>query len=139
MDMLQDRPLKNLWIWKLPEEGHKYGLGIDISKGSGNDSSCIQVIDVNTYEQVAEYLGICTTHDLSKYAYDIANYYNCGYIILECNSIGEAVFNELYYNLNYPNMFKQKKDEKWWKHVYRMDDNSKNKGAYNIKAYRFLL
>lgn len=108
-DMLNGRPLKNLWIWKHPEPTHKYILAADIAKGSGDDSSSIQVLDLSTYEQVAEYAGKCTTIDMANYCYKVGEYYNWAYEVIECNSIGEAVFSEIYYNLNYPNLFKQKK------------------------------
>lgn len=108
-DMLNGRPLKNLWIWKHPEPTHKYILAADIAKGSGDDSSSIQVLDLSTYEQVAEYAGKCTTIDMANYCYKVGEYYNWAYEVIECNSIGEAVFSEIYYNLNYPNLFKQRK------------------------------
>lgn len=109
MDTLNGRSLKGLWIWKEPLLDHKYILAGDVCKGSSNDSSCLQVIDMSTYEQVAEYAGKCTTIDLAKYAYKIGEYYNWAFMVIECNSIGEATFSELYYNLNYPNLFKQNK------------------------------
>ena len=108
-DLLNGRPLKGLWIWKHPIPDHKYILSGDIAKGSGDDSSSLQVIDMSTYEQVAEYSNRCTTMDLANYAYKLGEYYNWAYEVIECNSIGEATFGELYYNLNYPNLFKQKK------------------------------
>ena len=69
----------------------------------------VEVLDMDTLEQCAEYLGKCTTFDLARYCNNVGVYYNTGYIVLECNSIGEATFSELYYNLNYPNLYKQKK------------------------------
>ena len=109
--MLNGRPLKGLWIWEEPIPDHKYILSGDVAKGSGDDSSCLQVIDMSTYKQVAEYSGKCTTIDLANYAYKIGEYYNWAFEVIECNSIGEATFAELYYNLNYPNLFKQKKSK----------------------------
>ena len=110
-DMLNHKPMKGLWIWKQPELEHKYIIGIDVCKGSSDDSSCIQVVDMHTYEQVAEYAGKCTTMDLAHYAFRLGEYYNWAYLIVESNSVGEATFGELYYNLNYPNLFKQKKNK----------------------------
>ena len=110
-DILNKKPLKGLWIWKEPLPDHKYIMSGDIAKGSGDDSSCIQIIDISNYEQVAEFNGKCTTLDMAHYAYRIGEYYNWAYGIIECNSIGEATFMELYYNLNYPNLFKQKKNK----------------------------
>jgi len=108
-DELNGRPLRGLWIWSEPKADHSYCIAVDVAKGSGNDDSCVQVVDMATYQQVAEYSGKCTTMDLAKYAYRIGEYYNFGYMFIECNSIGEATFSEIYYNLNYPNLFKQKK------------------------------
>ena len=40
---------------------------------------------------------------------NLGKYYNEAYLVVECNSIGEAIFNDLYYVYNYPNMFKMQK------------------------------
>lgn len=45
------------WIWKEPEEGHQYIMGVDVSRGDGEDSSTIVVLDFTTMEQVMEYQG----------------------------------------------------------------------------------
>ena len=109
---LNNRYWKGLWYWRKPEEGHRYAIGIDVAKGSSNDSSAVNVIDLDYNEQVAEYLGHCTTKELGKIANDLGRYYNDAYMIVESNSIGEAVFNDLYYNFNYNNLYKMKKINK---------------------------
>lgn len=106
-DTVGNKHLRGFWVWKEPQPNHRYVMTVDIARGSGDDDSCIQVLDQATLEQVAEYSGKCTTIDLAHYAYNIGEYYNWAYNITECNSIGEATFNELYYNLNYPNLFKE--------------------------------
>jgi hypothetical protein len=45
------------WIWELPQEGHQYVMGVDVSRGDGEDSSTIVVVDFTTMEQVMEYQG----------------------------------------------------------------------------------
>jgi hypothetical protein len=45
------------WIWELPQEGHQYIMGVDVSRGDGEDSSTIVVVDFTTMEQVMEYQG----------------------------------------------------------------------------------
>lgn len=45
------------WIWASPEEGHQYVMGVDVSRGDGEDASTIVVVDVTTMEQVMEYQG----------------------------------------------------------------------------------
>jgi hypothetical protein len=108
-DMLNDRPTKNLNIWKLPEPGQKFILGVDVATGTSLDSSSIEVIDANTYEQVAEYIGKCTTYDLAFLSEKIGYFFNTAMIFLESNSIGDSSFTILDKDLNYPNLYKQKK------------------------------
>lgn len=85
----------------------------DVATGTGNDFSALQVFDVGEYEQVAEYYGHITTPNYAFLIKKIASYYNQGYVVIESNSIGEAVFNQIYYNENeaYRNMFKQEKSK----------------------------
>ena len=45
------------WVWEEPQEGHQYIMGVDVSRGDGEDSSTIVVIDFTTMEQVMEYQG----------------------------------------------------------------------------------
>jgi hypothetical protein len=46
-----------IWIWKEPEEGHQYIMGVDVSRGDGEDASTIVILDFTTMEQVMEYQG----------------------------------------------------------------------------------
>ncbi len=46
-----------IWIWELPQEGHQYIMGVDVSRGDGEDASTITVVDFTTMEQVMEYQG----------------------------------------------------------------------------------
>jgi hypothetical protein len=50
-------PENETWIWALPEEGHQYIMGVDVSRGDGEDASTIVVLDFTTMEQVLEYQG----------------------------------------------------------------------------------
>ena len=46
-----------IWIWEGPQEGHQYIMGVDVSRGDGEDASTIVVIDFTTMEEVMEYQG----------------------------------------------------------------------------------
>ena len=46
-----------IWVWKEPEEGHQYIMGVDVSRGDGEDSSTMVILDFTTMEQVMEYQG----------------------------------------------------------------------------------
>lgn len=45
------------WVWAEPQEGHQYIMGVDVSRGDGEDSSTIIIIDYTSMEQVMEYKG----------------------------------------------------------------------------------
>ena len=46
-----------IWVWEEPKEGHQYIMGVDVSRGDGEDSSTIVIIDFTTMEEVMEYQG----------------------------------------------------------------------------------
>ena len=46
-----------IWIWEEPQEGHQYIMGVDVSRGDGEDASTIVIIDFTTMEEVMEYQG----------------------------------------------------------------------------------
>ena len=45
------------WIWEPPIEGHQYIMGVDVSRGDGEDASTIVILDFTTMTQVMEYQG----------------------------------------------------------------------------------
>jgi hypothetical protein len=77
----------NWWVWKPPireredEDGeklpaHRYVAAIDVSSGTANDFSAIQVIDVDAFSQVAEYQGLIDPDLLAVEAARIGLIYN---------------------------------------------------------------
>lgn len=63
------------WIWNKPVEGHEYIMGVDVSRGDGEDSSTIVIIDFTTMEQVMEYQGKVQPDILAEYVYEYGNLY----------------------------------------------------------------
>lgn len=47
----------NLWVWKMPQKGHRYILALDVSRGDSEDATGMCIIDYDTFEQVLEYHG----------------------------------------------------------------------------------
>ena len=84
-NMLKDPQNKmmgnSLWIWKEPEVGHKYIMGIDVSRGDSEDFSTIQVIDFDTREQVLEYIGKIPPDTLAEVAFKWANMYSAFVVV----------------------------------------------------------
>ena len=105
--------INGFWVWKHPIPKQRYLIGVDVSSGTGNDFSTIEIMNVDNYEQVAEYKGQVATKTLGKLVKKLARYYNEAYVVIESNSIGEAVFNEVYYSDNdsYSNVFRTKKSK----------------------------
>ena len=58
-----------MWQWKEPEMGHRYIMGVDVSRGDSDDYSSICIIDFDAGEQVLEYVGKMPPDDLANVAY----------------------------------------------------------------------
>lgn len=116
---------EGLWIWHTPvlatpdkrrgdvliEKGtpaHSYVCGVDISTGKGKDYSAIQVFDVDTMEQVAEFMARVLPRDLVMYIDRIARWYNCATLVVERNNGGDIIIDELRYNMMYPKIWRKK-------------------------------
>jgi hypothetical protein len=66
---------QEFWIWEKPVEGHEYIMGVDVSRGDGEDSSTIVIIDFTTMEQVMEYQGKVQPDLLGELVYEYGNLY----------------------------------------------------------------
>jgi len=62
-----------LWQWKEPVAGHRYIMGVDVSRGDSEDFSTLSVIDFDAREQVLEYIGkvppVSTSRKLQELGY----------------------------------------------------------------------
>lgn len=105
------REQRGFWIWNHPEVGHRYITGVDVASGTSSDTSSIQVVDLNAMNQVAEFKGYISTPMFAKLVKDVARIYNDAFVVIECNSIGDTIFSNVYYSENdpYGNVYKQKK------------------------------
>jgi hypothetical protein len=116
-----------LWIWNTPVTGlddngkqlldddnnpvqpHQYVIGVDISSGEANDFSGIEIWDITTKEQVAELRIKCRPKTLAYMIDYLGRWYNDAFTIVERNSIGISVIQELDQDLSYPNLFREVK------------------------------
>ena len=71
----------SLWIFKEPENNHKYVMGVDVSRGDSEDFSCIEIIDFDTREQVLEYVGKVPPDVIAEIAYKWGSMYNAYCVI----------------------------------------------------------
>jgi hypothetical protein len=109
-----------LWIWKEPVVGHKYVMGVDVSRGDSEDFSCFQIIDFDTREQVAEYVGKLPPDTMAEICYKWANMYSCHIVIDITGGMGVSTARKL--------------QEIGYKNLYIDGVDSANKWKYDPKA-----
>ena len=110
---LWDVLVNETWIWKDPIPNHRYIISIDPSSGSGNDSTAIEVIDVDAvdedglplFEQVLEYNGKLNGSEVGQLVDRYGRIYNNALAVVECiGGYGDPVILTLM-DLNYPNLY----------------------------------
>jgi len=116
---------EGLWVWEKPivavpekrrgnrvirpgESAHAYAMGIDIATGKGRDYSAIEVFDVDTMEQVAEFMARCLPRDLVKFIDRIGRWYNCALAVIERNNGGDTLIDSMRYDVMYPRLWRKK-------------------------------
>jgi hypothetical protein len=108
------------WHWKEPVQGHRYIMGVDVSRGDSEDFSSINIVDFDDREQVAEYIGKIPPDDLASVAYKWGVLYDAFIVIDITGGMGVATSRKLQ-ELNYKNL-------------YIDGVNTKNIWEYNSKA-----
>jgi hypothetical protein len=93
------------WQWKEPVIGHRYIMGVDVSRGDSEDFSSINIIDFDDREQVAEYIGKIPPDDLAAIAYKWGILYGNAFIVTDITGgMGVATSRKLQ-ELNYKNLY----------------------------------
>jgi len=110
-----------LWQWKEPVEGHRYIMGVDVSRGDSEDFSAINIIDFDEREQVLEYVGKIPPDDLAQIAYKWGVIYGNSFIVIDITGgMGVATSRKL--------------QELSYKNLYIDGINTQNIWEYNAKA-----
>ena len=108
-----------LSVWKSPvrehtdEQGkrqpaHRYVVAIDSSSGRGEDYSAIQVIDVDSFEQVAEWQGKMETGLVADEAYRIGRLYNNAVVVPEITGGWGLAVDQVLKRHRYPRLYTRK-------------------------------
>ena len=100
----------SLWIWKEPVIGNKYVMGVDVSRGDSEDFSSFQIIDFDTREQVAEYVGKLPPDTMAEVCYKWANMYSCFVVIDITGGMGVSTARKMQ-ELGYKNLYVDGIDE----------------------------
>ena len=120
-----------LKIWKKPEKGKFYLIGIDTASSHGGDKSTIEVCEFDTLEQVAEFKGKLRIDDFIKIIKFVLKMYKNHLAIPENNSYGETIVealtdkhdpNILDYNIYAPNHEYGKQNI-----IYGLNNNAKTR------------
>jgi hypothetical protein len=111
---LQDR----LRLWEKPREGAKYVIGVDPAKGTGENSSGIQILKIESVNPI-ELIQVGVFEDNLTDVYEFAQiinklsyYYNNAYIMCENNGEGAAVISQLWWTFENENLVNSGSKEK---------------------------
>ena len=92
------------WQWKEPVQGHRYIMGVDVSRGDSEDFSSINIVDFDDREQVVEYIGKIPPDDLAAIAYKWGVLYDAFIVIDITGGMGIATSRKLQ-EMNYKNLY----------------------------------
>lgn len=87
------------------EPAHRYVLSIDASSGRGSDYSAIQIIDVDEFEQVAEWQGKLETGLVAEEAYRLGRIYNDAVIVPEITGGWGLAIDQVLKRYKYPRLY----------------------------------
>jgi hypothetical protein len=93
-----------IWQWKEPVDGHKYIMGIDVSRGDSEDFTTFNIIDFDEREQVLEYLGKIPPDVAAEVAIKWAVMYNAFVVIDITGGMGVSTSRKLQ-ELGYKNLY----------------------------------
>lgn len=119
VDPIQKLMGGSLWIWKDVIPGHKYIMGVDVSRGDSEDYSTFTIIDFDDREQVLEYVAKVPPDSLAEIALKWANHYSCFVVIDITGGMGIST--------------SQKMREFGFKNLYVEGQDPMNKWKYDAK------
>ena len=93
-----------LWQWKEPIVGHRYIMGMDVSRGDSEDFTTFTIIDFDEREQVLEYIAKVPPDIVAEIAYKWAIMYNAFIVTDITGGMGVATSRKLQ-ELGYKNLY----------------------------------
>jgi len=86
----------NLLVWKKPEAGHEYTMGVDVAEGLlDGDFSVALVYDVTTHEVVSMLRGKFAQEAFAYPIEQLARWYNEAYVVVEVNKGADLIMGDL--------------------------------------------
>ena len=151
-----DKDNENTWIWDEPKKTSNYIMTIDVSRGDGDDSSVIEILEISTdiiydkegnvleeipiLNQSLEYYGKMPANKLGELAFRYGMAYNKPLVVVDCiGGVGDACVLKLkelgYDNLYYDddNLKKYTADNNYF---YQYTDNKDKMPGFHFKSVR---
>jgi hypothetical protein len=123
------------WMFKKPEKGRYYLIGVDTAAEHGEDNSAITVWDYITLEQVWEYEGKLAVIDFVKVVKLACTKYP-GILVVESNSYGNQVCEEIDRSDLTNMLYKEKRTDN--KMVAGVSNNSKTRPLIIESLYSYI-
>ena len=99
---------QNVYLYEEPKKSNTYVMTVDTAKGRGQDYSTFSIFDIsdNHFRQVGIYRDNMISPLLfPDIIHKFAKMYNDALVIIENNDQGQIVCNQLYYDIEYENVF----------------------------------
>ena len=98
---------RGLHYFERPQKDHEYVITVDVSRGRGLDYSAFIVYDIT--QMPFRVVATFKDNKISPIDYpilisEVGKLYNEAMVLIESNDIGESIANEMWYNLEYPNV-----------------------------------
>lgn len=95
-------------IWRKPDDGGIYVAGVDVAEGVKQNASCIQILDLrdlSNIEQVATYWSnTIEPYNFTSKLHEILLHWGSPPVLIERNSCGGQVVDQLYKTMRYFNV-----------------------------------
>ena len=94
----------SIWQWEEPVAGHRYIMGIDVSRGDSEDFTTFCIIDFDERQQVLEYLGKIPPDIAAEIAMKWATMYSAFVVIDITGGMGVSTSRKMQ-ELGYKNLY----------------------------------
>lgn len=106
-----------LRVWREPEEGHRYSMGVDVAEGlEHGDFTSVHVVDAKTYEVVAHWHGHIDPDLLGAELLPLlGRWYNQALAVVEANNHGGTTLHALRRMRYFPMFYRRRNDSRNFK------------------------
>ena len=138
---LKDPMNDDTWFWKPPIEGHRYICACDPSRGTAEDKTAIEIIDMDgrdenglpIIEQVMEYNGRKLGDEIGGMIFQYATMYNNAFVVADATGGQADALLLTLIQLGYKNLYYEDSSQK----TYTVQNSTKNYDGYTDKLPGF--